>query len=79
MAESRGLGCGGGPGRSLRPATPPGVWLPQDGLRGPGAGRAAGADTGAPLGDGPSWDNWHRPVHQNPALGQPACAVPSGT
>lgn len=38
------------PGSALRPAAPPGVRLPQGGLRAPGAGRTAGADTGAALG-----------------------------
>lgn len=62
MAEGREPSGGGGPGSALRPAMPPGVWLPQDGLWGPGAGRAAGADTRAAQGDGPSWDSCHRPA-----------------
>lgn len=63
MAESRGPGRGWGPGSALRPATPPGVRLLQDGLRGSGEGRTAGADTGAALGDAPLWDGgpWPAP------------------
>lgn len=57
MAESWG------PGSALRPAAPPGVRLSQGGLRAPGAGRMAGADTGAALGDAASWDRgpWPAP------------------
>ncbi|XDA86594.1 hypothetical protein R6Z07M_016314 [Ovis aries] len=57
MAESWG------PGSALRPAAPPGVRLSQGGLRAPGAGRMAGADTGAALGDAAPWDGgpWPAP------------------
>uniref|UniRef100_A0A4X1SXX8 NADH dehydrogenase [ubiquinone] 1 alpha subcomplex assembly factor 3 n=1 Tax=Sus scrofa TaxID=9823 RepID=A0A4X1SXX8_PIG len=62
----------------LRPVTPPGVRLPQNGLRGPGAGRTAAADTGAAPGDPPCWDlsPWSAPSRLQPGAGRAARCPP---